>query len=86
VNQAYGPMLKFVPVLAAKKKGFDVLFEALQEGDRPIRANMTLTLFSPTEEATNSSVSNARTYFKELGFELMEDKYFCLPIFLNALP
>ncbi|MBV1899283.1 MAG: type IV secretion system protein TraC [Cycloclasticus sp.] len=86
VNQAYGPMLKFVPVLAAKKKGFDVLFEALQEGDRPIRANMTLTLFSPTEEASISSVSNARTYFKELGFELMEDKYFCLPIFLNALP
>lgn len=79
-------MLKFVPVLAAKKKGFDVLFEALQEGDRPIRANMTLTLFSPTEEASISSVSNARTYFKELGFELMEDKYFCLPIFLNALP
>lgn len=61
-------------------------FEALQEGDRPIRANMTLTLFSPTEEASISSVSNARTYFKELGFELMEDKYFCLPIFLNALP
>ncbi len=86
VNQAYGPMLKFVPVLAAKKKGFDVIFDALQEGDRPIRVNMTLTLFSPTQERAISAVSNARTYFKELGFELMEDKFFCLPIFLNALP
>ncbi len=86
VNQAYGPMLKFVPVLAAKKKGFDVIFDALQEGDRPIRVNMTLTLFSPSQERAISAVSNARTYFKELGFELMEDKFFCLPIFLNALP
>ncbi|MDM3628288.1 hypothetical protein O9403_19080, partial [Proteus mirabilis] len=65
VHQDYGPMLKFVPVLASKKKGFDVLFEALKEGDRPIRANMTLTLFSPTEEASISSVSIARTYFNE---------------------
>lgn len=86
VNQAYGPMLKFVPLLAAKKRGFDLLFEAFQEGDRPVRANLTLTLFSPDEEQAISAVSNARTYFKELGFELMEDRFFCLPVFLNALP
>ncbi len=86
VNQAYGPMLKFVPVLAAKKRGFDVLFEAFQEGDRPVRTHMTLSLFAPTEEQSLTDVANARTYFKELGFELMEDRFFSLPIFLNALP
>ena len=86
VNQAYGPLLKFVPVLAAKKRGFDVLFEALQEGDRPVRCSMSLQLFSESEEAAISSVSGARTYFKELGFDLMEDRFFCLPLFLNALP
>ena len=32
------------------------------------------------------AVSNARVYFRELGFQLMEDKYFCLQFFLNCLP
>lgn len=32
VNQAYGPMLKFVPVLADKKESFDTLYESMKEG------------------------------------------------------
>lgn len=86
VNQAYGPMLKFIPLLAAKKRGFDVLFDALQQGDSVVKANMTLTLFAQSDEEATAASASARTYFKELGFTLMEDKFFCLPIFLNALP
>ncbi len=86
VNQAYGPMLKFVPILAAKKHGFDVIDAALQQGERPVKLALTLTLFSPDEQQAVSDVSNARTYFKELGFEIMADRFFCLPVFLNALP
>lgn len=86
VNQAYGPMLKFVPLLAAKKNGFDVLFDAIHQGDRPIKFMLNLVLISDDETTAIQDLSNAKTYYRELGFELMEDKYFSLPIWLNSLP
>ena len=84
-NQAYGPILKFVPHLAIRKQNFDVLFDAFQDGDRPIRAYFGLVLFCDSKEEAQA-VSNARVYFRELGFQLMEDRFFCLPFFLNCLP
>lgn len=86
VNQAYGPMLKFVPALAAKKHGYDVLFEAIDDGDRIVRLHLGLVLFTRSKEAATIAVSNARSYWGELGFGIMEDKFFNLPLFLNRLP
>lgn len=86
VNQAYGPMLKFVPALAAKKHGFDVLFQALDDGDRPVRLHLGMTLFTRTKDEATAAVSSARSYWGELGFGMMEDRFFNLPLFLNRLP
>lgn len=86
VNQAYGPMLKFVPALAAKKHGYDVLFQAIEDGDRIVRVHLGLTLFTRSKDEATLAVSNARSYWGELGFGIMEDKFFNLPLFLNRLP
>lgn len=86
VNQAYGPMLKFVPALAAKKHGYDVLFKAIDDGDRIVRLHLGMTLFTRSKDAATIAVSNARSYWGELGFGIMEDKFFNLPLFLNRLP
>lgn len=86
VNQAYGPMLKFVPMLAAKKHGFDVLFDALDDGDRIVRLHLGMTIFTNSEEEATIAVSNARSYWGELGLGVMEDKFFSLPLLLNRLP
>lgn len=86
VRQAFGPMLKWVPQLAAKKQAYDVLFQALEDGDRVLRLNFSLVLFADSEEASVAAVSNATSYFSELGFRLLEDRFFALPLFLNALP
>lgn len=86
VNQAYGPMLKFVPMLAAKKHGFDVLFQALDDGDRIVRLHFGMTLFTNSDEEATIAISNARSYWGELGMSIMEDKFFNLPLFLNRLP
>ena len=84
-NQAYGPILKFVPHLGVRKQSFDLLFNAFMDGDRPVRGYLGVVLFcGEAEEA--QAVSNARVYFRELGFQLMEDKFFNLPLFLNCLP
>ncbi|GAA4649320.1 IncHI-type conjugal transfer ATPase TrhC [Kistimonas scapharcae] len=85
-NQAYGPMLKFVPKLAQQKEAFDRLFEAFTDGDRPIHVCMSVLLFGKNEEDAIRASSNARTYFQDLGITLIEDRFFCLPMFLNSLP
>jgi len=85
-NQAFGPMMKFLPRLVQKKDDFDALFEALDEGDRVCKINTSLVLFSDNESAATGAVSSAQAYWGEMGYSLLPDIYFCLPIFLNALP
>ena len=84
-NQVNTPIARFLPALVQRKHNFDVLFDAYGDGDRPIRSYFGLVLFcdDPDEAA---AIANARVYFRELGFQLLEDRYFCLPFFLNCLP
>jgi len=84
-NQVNTPIARFLPALVQRKHHFDVLFDAYGDGDRPIRSYFGVVLFcdAPDEAAV---ISNARVYFRELGFQLLEDKFFCLPLFLNCLP
>lgn len=84
-QQAYGPLLKFNPRLAEKKECYDTLFEALSDGDRPIRIALTFAFYTPPSQAPEA-VSNARTYFREVGFTLMADRFISLPSFMTALP
>lgn len=84
-NVAYGPLVRYLPTLAYRKQGFDVLFEALENGDRPLRAHLGVVLFTAEGEDV-AAVANARAYWRELGFQLMDDRFFCLPLFLNCLP
>lgn len=86
IKQAQGPMLKFVPRLASQYYSFNTLFEALDDGDKPVDFSLTLTLFSDSEDEAIGEVSNAKTYYRTLGMQLMENRFFHLPIFLNALP
>lgn len=84
-NQAYGPMLKFAPRLAEQKYSFDSLFEALNDGDRIVKMYLGMALFT-TKKLEDAAVSNARTYWREGGYQLMEDSFLTLPLFLTCLP
>lgn len=86
VNQAYGPMLKFVPVLADKKEGFDVLYNSMKEGQNPIRISYSMIIFAPTKGRADAAAMAARNIWRETRFDLMEDKFVMLPMFINSLP
>lgn len=85
-RQATEKMLQFMPELARRKADYDALFEALDDGDRPVQGNLTLVLFAESREAVEAASTNAQTYYRELGFQVMEDRWFCRPLFFNALP
>ncbi|MBJ2181682.1 type IV secretion system protein TraC [Pseudomonas veronii] len=85
-NQAYGPLLKFVPKLGAKKQGMDDLFKEIEEGEAIVRCNMTVIVFANDRDRLVRASSEARNYLGIRQFSFLEDKYFVLPLFLNALP
>ncbi|NVZ08205.1 type IV secretion system protein TraC [Allochromatium humboldtianum] len=84
-NMATGPIALYLPRLAERARGFRVLFERLDAGDRPVKAHLGLVLFAPKNQAT-AAASNLRTYWRELGFQVVTDRFFTLPLFLNCLP
>jgi len=84
-NQTFGPMLKFVPRLVKKKDSYDVLFESMDTGDRLVRLSLTAALFCQPENVS-AAVANLQTFWREAGFQMLEDRFVCLPLFLNCLP
>jgi conjugal transfer ATP-binding protein TraC len=84
--QAFGPMLKFVPKLALKKESADVLMEAVQDGDRIVKACLSIGLFTDSLEESEARLSEAVTYLREVGWTMREDRYIALPMLANALP
>lgn len=86
VNQAQGPMAKFVPVLLDKKENFDILYDSMTNGSKVCRISYTLAIFAPSKERANAAAMAARNIWRESRFELMEDKFVALPMFINSLP
>ena len=85
-NQALGPLVRFAPRLKRKKEGYDILNEALENGNRPVRLMWSLTLFNESEDESTRAASNAKSYFGERGLMLLEDRYVNRAVFLNSLP
>ena len=86
VNQAVGPMLKFVPVLADKKHSFDILSESFQKGAKPIRMTFSVLLFSDSRKAVERAAVSAQSYWDTMHFHLLEDYFITAPMFQNCLP
>lgn len=45
-----------------------------------------MVIFAPTKERADSAAIQARNVWRESRFEIMEDKFISLPMFLNCLP
>lgn len=85
-NQAYGPLLKFVPVLGDKKQSMDTIYESLNRAARPLRMTYSVIIFGRTEaEATSASMA-ATSFWSTQRFKLMEDRFVMLPMLRNCLP
>ncbi len=84
--QAYGPMLRWVPKLAYKKHGFDIMLHSMEEGAVLVEMNFSLVLFARDEESLSRLMSATRTYYGSFGLEMAEDRYITWPVIYNTLP
>ena len=85
-NQAYGPLLKFVPVLNDKKASFDTIYESVNKGAQPLRLTFSVLVFGQSEEDVTAASMAVQAFWATQRFALMEDKFVMLPIFRNCLP
>ncbi|TDX26801.1 conjugal transfer ATP-binding protein TraC [Modicisalibacter xianhensis] len=86
INQAYGPLLKFVPVLAEKKQSFDALYDSLNDGASPVQISYTAFIFAPTKKRMQAAAASLAGFWRENRFTLLEDKFIGLPLLINSLP
>lgn len=84
--QAFGPMLRFVPKLAFKKQGMDVLVNAMEQGATVVEAALTVSVYSQSREEGMRQVSGLRTYLQSFDFAMGEERYVVLPSFWNSFP
>lgn len=86
LNQAKGPLVALVPILAEKKQGFDTLYESLNDGNRIIKMTYTMLLFGRSEDEITEAGVQARSYWREQRFTLLEDRFVQFPLLINSLP
>ena len=85
-QQAYGPLLKFVPVLADKKASFDTIYESVNKGARPLKATYSVLIFGRTEKEATAASMAAISFWATQRFKIMEDRFVMLPMLRNCLP
>lgn len=84
--QAFGPMLRFVPRLAFKKNGMDVLINAIEQGATVVEASLTVTVYGKEKEESSRQIAALKTYLQSFDFTSGEERYILMPSFWNAFP
>lgn len=85
-NQAYGPLLKFVPVLNDKKASFDTIYECVNKGAKPLKMTFSVLVFGKSAEEVTGASMAIQAFWATQRFHLMEDRFVMLPLFRNCLP
>ena len=85
VNQASGPMVKFAPVLADKKDDFDVLYDSLQQGKKPLRISYHVVVFGKDKEEVETAAMASRNYWLTNHLELMVDRFIQMPVCMSCV-
>jgi conjugal transfer ATP-binding protein TraC len=86
VNQASGPLVKFVPLLLDKKQDFDALYDSIQDGKKPLKISYHVVVFGKNKEEVESAAMTARNFWRTNRYEIMVDKFIQMPVFVNCLP
>lgn len=84
--QAFGPLPRFVPKMAFKKKGMDVLVNAIARGATAVEACLSVTVYSRNKEDGARQMAALKTYLQSFDFATGEEKRILAPCFWNAFP
>lgn len=81
-----GPMAKYIPAWGRRHKSLATTLEAVEDGDRMVRAYIGVAVISENEDRVVQASTEAQAMMRELGFQMMEDRYAVMPLFSQLLP
>lgn len=84
--QAFGPIMKYVPKLAHKKAGFDVMMHAIERGEPICQVMTTLLLFSNDQDEIDAMEAMATSSYAAYNYIIKPDKYIGAVQVMNNLP
>lgn len=96
-HQNSTPIARFISFFREKKQSLDAVLDELKQGDRVVRCYISMALFNQgagddpksreeTEQKSIAATMNAKAYWREFGFQMMEDSHMVLPMFSQLLP
>lgn len=87
VNQASGPIVRFVPILLDKKADFDALYDSINmAGMRPLQISYHVVVFGRSVDEVDRATVAVRNQWRARRFELMPDSFVQMPVFINCMP
>lgn len=85
-KQAEGLITRYSPMYRQRKESLDLLAKAAGEGDAILSGYLGMAVFARNDDEAIAAVNNARAYWRELGFQLMPDEHFVLPLLMQLVP
>lgn len=96
-HQASTPIAKYMRYFRDRKDSISAVLNQVENGDRIVQGYLSMAIFtqgqgddpqsrSRTEEMAVAASINAQGYWREFGFQMMEDRFMVLPFFSQMLP
>lgn len=87
INQAQGPLLKFVDKLGFQKDDYEAIDRELtQENSRLLKYSLQLTVFAQSEKRALKFYEEIKGFYSRLNVKLIPENNFALPSLLSTLP
>lgn len=85
-QQASGKLARFIPDIFKQKESAEIALEEIEKGNRILYCYIGAAVISQSEERAIQASTDLQSQFREIGFSMVEDRYFILPLFAQLLP
>jgi conjugal transfer ATP-binding protein TraC len=85
-DQATPFILKFTPALAIKKRGLQIMFEAVKSGQKSCEMTLNIFLMHQDKVKVSRQVTQLISFIKGANLTLQEDSEILWPMLYNCLP
>ncbi len=85
-RQTQGGLSQYIQEWALRRDSIKIVLDAVNEGDRVVKAYIGMAVFAESDERVVQASTEAQGMMRELGYQMMEDRYSVLPLFSQLLP
>lgn len=85
-NTAQGAITKLKPVVVDIARSYDLLYDSVEDGDRPCRVAFHIAIFGDSEEQVAQEVGTVESIFSKLRYRMKPENQIPIPIFFSMLP